>query len=157
MSITENELTQKMIFRSIVGEHLRWGLSEAGYLNPKIFRFFRKFGIPICSGFCMTEVTGGITMTSPENYVENSIGIHLPGSYTKRSSIGELFVRGHYIARYFDDEGTDGIIEYPENETNDTAHWLNSLIKIGNRTYFVMFFRKSELKKTLIKNLNLYK
>jgi long-subunit acyl-CoA synthetase (AMP-forming) len=59
-------------FREVVGDRLRWGLSAAGYLDPEIFRFFQRHGVELMSGFGMTEATGGITMTPPGNYRDDS-------------------------------------------------------------------------------------
>ena len=64
---------------TVVGDRLRWGLSAAGYLDPKVFRFFHRHGVSLCSGFGMTEGTGGLTMTPPDDYVEDSVGVPLPG------------------------------------------------------------------------------
>ena len=65
--------------RSVVGGRLRWGLSAAGYLAPQVFRYFQAHGVELCSGFGMTEATGGITMTPPGEYEEGSVGLPLPG------------------------------------------------------------------------------
>ena len=73
------ERPQAEIFRDVVGDRLAWGLSAAGYLDPKVFRFFHRNGVRLCSGFGMTEGTGGLTMTPPDDYVEDSVGIPLPG------------------------------------------------------------------------------
>mgnify|MGYP006284417449 CR=1 FL=1 len=108
--------------RSVIGTDLRWGISAAGYLSPQIFRFFENNGIDICSGFGMTEATGGITMTPPGDYRENSTGIPLPGVNTRLTDKGELEISGHYIARYLDEKGPGDIIEYPQSEEKD--HWL---------------------------------
>ena len=42
----------------------QYGLSAAGYLDPNVFRTFHRAGIELCSGYGMTEATGGITMTA---------------------------------------------------------------------------------------------
>ena len=65
--------------RAVVGADLRWGLSAAGYLDPEIFRFMQRNGVELMSGFGMTEATGGITMTPPGRYKEESLGPALPG------------------------------------------------------------------------------
>ena len=70
-------------FVNVVGTNLRWGLSAAGYLDPKIFKFFHRNGVELSSGFGMTEATGGITMTPPGNYHENTVGKPLPGMNIK--------------------------------------------------------------------------
>jgi long-subunit acyl-CoA synthetase (AMP-forming) len=45
----------------------------------------------------MTEATGGILMTPPGKYKDDSLGIPLPGVETKLSEEGELWIRGIYI------------------------------------------------------------
>ncbi len=89
--------------RAVTGDRLRWGLSAAGYLEPRIFRFFQRNGIALCSGFGMTEATGGITMTPPGDYVEGSVGIPLPAVETRITDEGELQIRGPYVGGYLDD------------------------------------------------------
>ena len=88
--------------RSQVGDRLRWGLSAAGYLDPKVFRFFQGLDIDLCSGFGMTEATGGITMTRPGGYRDGSVGVPLPGVEVRLGELGELQVAGPYIATYLD-------------------------------------------------------
>ena len=88
------------VFQSVAGGRLRWGLSAAGYLSPKTFRFFHRNQVALCSGFGMTESTGGITMTPPDNYQDNSVGIPLPGMAMRLTEQGELEIGGPYLARY---------------------------------------------------------
>jgi long-subunit acyl-CoA synthetase (AMP-forming)/GNAT superfamily N-acetyltransferase len=83
--------------RRTVGKGLKWGLSAAGYLDPEIFRFFQRYGVELMSGFGMTEATGGITMTPPGRYKEDSLGTALPGIEIKLADDGELFIRGPYV------------------------------------------------------------
>ncbi len=97
-----------VILREVVGDRLFWGLSAAGYLDPKVFRFFHRCGVSLCSGFGMTEGTGGLTMTPPDQYVENSVGIPLPGVKVRFAEQGELQIAGPYIARYLPDEADPG-------------------------------------------------
>jgi len=107
MKETSGRADERDAFRRVVGNRLRWGLSAAGYQEPRVFRFFQEQGVDLCSGFGMTEATGGITMTPPGAYEENTVGIPLPGVITRFSELGELQVTGPYIARYLEpDEGT---------------------------------------------------
>jgi long-chain acyl-CoA synthetase len=109
-------------FRETVGERLRWGLSAAGYLDPKVFHFFQRHGVDLCSGFGMTEATGGITMTPPGEYSDNTVGIPLPGIQTRFTEQGELQISGPYVARYLDDAAPD-----PEAESvAPSEHWLST-------------------------------
>ncbi len=99
-----SDLNPENVFRHLVGNNLRWGLSAAGYLEPKVFKFFNKHSVELCSGFGMTEATGGISMTLPGEYIKDSVGIPLPGMKIKFSNEGELQIAGHYVAKYLDDE-----------------------------------------------------
>ncbi len=93
--------------RAATGGRLRWGLSAAGWLDPEVFQFFQGCGIALCSGFGMTEATGGLTMTPPGEYEPGSVGVPLPGARVRLSPEGELQVAGPYIARYLDDVNLD--------------------------------------------------
>ena len=89
--------------RAVAGDRLRWGLSAAGHLDPAVFRYFQRHGVELCSGFGMTEGTGGITMTPPGEYEDGSVGVPLPGIEARLSPIGELEIAGPYVAHYLDD------------------------------------------------------
>jgi len=110
--------------RSVVGENLHWGLSAAGYLDPRVFHFFNQYGIHLCSGFGMTEATGGVTMTPPGNYREGTVGMPLPGVYTRLISDSELELRGHYITRYLEEAGPGDQIPFPVSAESD--QWLST-------------------------------
>ena len=100
------ELDDEEIIKNTVeettGDHLKWGLSAAGYLPAEIFQFFQKYGIELMSGFGMTEATGGITMTPPGKYIPDSLGKALPGIDIKLAEDGELLIKGPYVMKgYF--------------------------------------------------------
>ena len=78
----------------VLGNRLKWGLSAAGYLDPAVFRFFNEQGVALCSGFGMTEATGGITMTPPFRYQDFKVGIPLPGVKTRLNDNRELEISG---------------------------------------------------------------
>ena len=124
LSNDSEERNKEQVVRQVIGNRLNWGLSAAGYLAPKVFNFFQNNGVNLCSGFGMTEATGGITMTPPGEYRKNSTGIMLPGIYGKLEETGELKLRGHYLAWYLDKKGPGDIIPYPENEEMD--YWMNT-------------------------------
>ena len=95
---------------ALCGGRLRHGLSAAGYLDPQVFKAFHEAGVELCSGYGMTESTGGITMTAPGAYVEGSIGKALPGIELRRADDGELLIRGPYVSEgyYRAEEGDVG-------------------------------------------------
>jgi long-chain acyl-CoA synthetase len=96
IEIAETEKILEVTKRK-TGGSLKWGLSAAGYLEPEVFKFFQFNGIELMSGFGMTEATGGITMTPPGKYRENSLGKPLPGIELKLAEDGELMIRGPYV------------------------------------------------------------
>jgi len=121
--IESPELKEQAI-GEVIGNRLKWGLSAAGYLDPRVFRFFNSHGVALCSGFGMTEATGGITMTPPFMYQDFKVGTPLPGVVTRLNENRELEISGHYIARYLEDAPPGGIIPYPVSEKKD--YWLRT-------------------------------
>jgi len=95
MDAADDRSTRDECFHRVVGDRLRWGLSAAGALEPAAFHFLQRHGVELCSGFGMTEATGGITMTPPGAYEDNSVGIPLPGLEARLSEEGELQISGH--------------------------------------------------------------
>lgn len=147
-SSTVTEISEiKEIIKSVVGKRLGWGLSAAGYLDPKVFSFFEKHAINLCSGFGMTEATGGITMTPPGKYRKNSTGMLLPGLESQLLENGELMLTGHYIARYLEDKGPDDIIPYPGTESE--TYWLNTgdVFTISDEGYYEIIDRVKDIYK----------
>jgi len=112
------------VLRSIIGSRLRWGISAAGYLGAAGLSFFEGHGVNLVSGFGLTEATGGLTMTPPGGYVDNTQGRPLPGVELKLSPEGELLARGHYIARYLEDKGPGDKIPFPQDP--ETDYWLKT-------------------------------
>ncbi|MGA9292708.1 MAG: GNAT family N-acetyltransferase [Ignavibacteriaceae bacterium] len=114
--ISNDKVNKQIILKDLTGGNLKWGISAAGYLESKVFRFFNSNSIDLCSGFGMTEGTGGISMTPPGEYVKNSVGIPLPGIKVRFSDEGELQVAGPYIAKYYDDL----------NKTQSGEYWMKT-------------------------------
>ncbi len=103
-------------FRAVSGGSLRWGLSAAGYLDPAVFRFFHELGVELCSGFGMTEATGGITMTPPGAYQEHSVGIPLPLLEARLGARDELLIRGSYVAAVLPEQGALPVVDPEQPE-----------------------------------------
>lgn len=95
----ENEILS--LIKETTGGKLRLGLSAAGYLDPDIFKFFHQNHIHLLSGYGMTEATGGITMTPPNDYVKDSVGVPLPGIELKLGNDNELMLKGPYVISYY--------------------------------------------------------
>ena len=129
------------LFREIVGKNLRWGLSAAGYLEPKVFKFMNASGVALCSGFGMTEATGGISMTPPGEYVKDSVGLPLPGIRYRFTDEGELQISGHYVAKYLETDTAD----------NKREHWLSTgdLFKEDDKGYLYIIDRVKDIYKNI--------
>ena len=143
----ENLELREEAIREIVGSRLKWGLSAAGYLDPKVFRFFNQYGIHLCSGFGMTEATGGITMTPPGIYKDFTVGIPLPGVKTRLNDNSELEISGHYIGKYLEDAPPESIIPYPEGLEKD--HWFSTgdVFTVSNEGYYQIIDRVKDIYK----------
>jgi len=128
--------------RALTGGRLRHGLSAAGYLDPAIFRSFHRAGMELCSGYGMTEATGGITMTPPGGYVDGSIGRPLPGIDCLRAEDGELLIRGPYVSPgyYHAEPGEAGLDEEGWFHTGD-------LVSVDGDGHFRITGRKKEIYK----------
>jgi long-subunit acyl-CoA synthetase (AMP-forming) len=125
------------------GGSLKWGLSAAGFLEPEIFLFFQRYGIELMSGFGMTEATGGITMTPPGKYTENSLGKPLPGIEVKLANDGEMLIRGPYVMiSYY--EGDDSV-------KADPAKWLptGDIMRQDSNGFYEIIDRKKEIYKNI--------
>ncbi len=128
--------------KNTTGGHLRWGLSAAGFLEPDVFRFFQRNGVELMSGFGMTEATGGITMTPPGAYRENSLGKALPGIEIALGDDGEMLIRGGYV--------TVGYFSGDDQERSDPQDWLHTGdIMVEDKGFFTIIDRKKEIYKNI--------
>lgn len=142
LSASDEEL--KRATDRLTGGRLRWGLSAAGHLDPDIFRFLHKQGVELLSGFGMSEATGGITMTPPGEYRENSLGVALPGIEMKLADDGELLIRGPYVMV--------GYLDPPDDEPSfDEDGWLHSgdLMRMDDEGHIRLVDRKKEIYKNV--------
>jgi len=128
--------------RALTGGRLRFGLSAAGYLDPAVFRAFQGAGTELCSGYGMTEATGGITMTPPGEYVDGSIGKPLPGIECRQGEGGELLVRGPYVSPGYFRPG-------PEEQGRDAEGWFatGDLVSVEPNGHYRITGRKKEIYK----------
>lgn len=125
------------------GGNLKWGLSAAGFLPPDIFRFLQRYGVELMSGFGMTEATGGITMTPPFQYRENSLGKALPGIEIKLGEDGEILIRGPYVMLNYYNQKIE--------ETFDADGWLatGDVMRMDKEGFIEIIDRKKEIYKNV--------
>ncbi|HEY6004628.1 MAG TPA: GNAT family N-acetyltransferase [Anaeromyxobacter sp.] len=129
--------------RALTGGRLRYGLSAAGYLDPAVFQAFHGAGVALCSGYGMTEATGGVTMTAPGDYVEGSIGKPLPGVECRVAAGGELQVRGAYVSPGYLGPGE-------EEQGRDAEGWFatGDLVSVDPSGHLRLVGRKKEIYKS---------
>jgi len=135
--------TIKNAVKELTGGELKWGLSAAGYLPPDVFKFLQSYGIELMSGFGMTEATGGITMTPPQQYKENSLGKALPGIQIKLSADGEILIKGPYVL-----EGYYGK-SYEEVFVDDGWLPTGDVMKMDADGFIEIIDRKKEIYKNI--------
>ncbi len=137
----------------ITGKNLKWGLSAAGYLPSDVFRFFQSNGIELMSGFGMTEATGGITMTPPNQYKPNSLGKSLPGMQIKLGEDGEILIKGSYVMLgYYNIPDSETFIEDGSSEPRSAGTgWLPSgdIMKMDEDGFIEIIDRKKEIYKNV--------
>lgn len=142
VEVDDDEIIKSAVLNATGGE-LKWGLSAAGFLPPDIFRFFQRYGIELMSGFGMTEATGGITMTPPFQYRENSLGKALPGIEIKIGEDGEILIRGPYVMINYYNQSLD--------ETFDADGWLatGDVMRMDKDGFIEIIDRKKEIYKNI--------
>ncbi|HQJ45743.1 MAG TPA: AMP-binding protein, partial [Ignavibacteriaceae bacterium] len=140
---TDDDEKIKSVVVDTTGGDLKWGLSAAGFLPPDVFRFLQRYGVELMSGFGMTEATGGITMTPPFQYRENSLGKALPGIEIKLGEDGEILIRGSYVMmNYFGQKKED---------TFDADGWLatGDIMRMDSDGFIEIIDRKKEIYKNI--------
>ena len=137
----------------ITGKNLKWGLSAAGYLPSDVFKFFQSNGIELMSGFGMTEATGGITMTPPNQYKPNSLGKALPGIQIKLGDDGEILIKGPYVMLgYFNIPDSETFTDDGSSEPRSAGTgWLPSgdIMKMDDDGFIEIIDRKKEIYKNV--------
>ena len=142
VEVDDDEKIKEAVINA-TGGNLKWGLSAAGFLPPDIFRFLQRYGVELMSGFGMTEATGGITMTPPFQYRENSLGKALPGIEIKLGEDGEILIRGPYVMQNYYDQKIE--------ETFDADGWLatGDVMRMDKDGFIEIIDRKKEIYKNV--------
>ncbi|MCH7769951.1 MAG: GNAT family N-acetyltransferase [Bacteroidetes bacterium] len=133
----------KSTVKELTGGKLKWGLSAAGYLPSDVFKFFQSYEIELMSGFGMTEATGGVTMTPPSKYKENSLGSTLPGIEIKLGEDSEVLIKGNYVMM--------GYYKNPVKDTFIDGGWLptGDIMKMDEDGFIEIIDRKKEIYKNI--------
>lgn len=104
---------RKKLFREVhdnLGGNLRFIISGAAALNPKISKALRAMGFNLLQGYGLTECSPIVSVNRLEVYSDASVGLPLAGVEVKidkpgSDRIGEILVRGdNVMLGYFNNE-----------------------------------------------------
>lgn len=97
-------LATKLVFSKVqaaLGGRVRWCISGAAPLNPKIAKFFHAAGVLIVEGIGMTENTSFTNLNRYDNYRFGWVGQPGPGIDQKIGEDGEVLFRGRNVMKEY--------------------------------------------------------
>ncbi len=136
-----NRLVLSRVHDSLGMDQCRLHLTGAAPISKDTLEFFLSLGIPICEAYGMSESTGVITLSTPDNYHTGKAGFVLPGTEVKIADDGEILSRGrHVFLGYFKNEEET-------KEAIDSDNWLHSgdIGEIDAEGFLQITDRKKEL------------
>lgn len=128
-----------------LGGELQYILCGGAYLDPKIEEFMYSIGIPIITGYGLTECSPCVTCSRLSNFKIGSVGIPLECNELKikdpdENGIGEILVKGDNVMMgyYNDPESTAQVFDGEWLKTGDFGY-------IDNEGYLFFTGRKKNL------------
>lgn len=118
--------------RAAFGGEVRYAVSGASALNPRLSHFFNGVGVPVLEGYGLTESTAPAAVNPPEANRIGTVGLPLPGTIIRIADDGEVLIKGIGITPgYFhNDEAnreafTDGFFRTGDLGTLDDDGYLS--------------------------------
>lgn len=112
-----------------LGGNLEYILCGGAYLNPKIEQFMFDIGIPIITGYGLTECSPCVTCSRVYDYKIGSVGLALDCNELKidapdENGVGEILVRGDNVMMgyYNDPESTAAVFDGDWFKTGDYGY-----------------------------------
>ena len=112
-----------------LGGELEYILCGGAYLNPKIEQFMNDIGIPIMTGYGLTECSPCVTCSRRDFYKIGSAGLPLDCNELKikdpdENGVGEILVKGDNVMMgyYNDPESTAAVFEDGWFKTGDFGY-----------------------------------
>lgn len=102
------------VLQEVLGGEIRRCFCGGAAVAPQVEAVFEKQGLPLLSGYGLTEAAPVVTASSAENYRAGSVGRPLPGVEVSISEDGEILVRGPNVtAGYWRDEAAtrEGLVD----------------------------------------------
>jgi long-chain acyl-CoA synthetase len=119
----QHALADRLVFakiRGATGGRLRLYVSTGAPLAAALAEFFHAVGIRILEVYGMTELSGAVTINTPDAFKFGTVGKPGPGVELKLAEHGEICVRGDMVMREY--------WRQPEAtaETIDAEGWLHT-------------------------------
>ena len=93
----------------LFGGQLKRCFCGGAAIAPEVEALFERQGLPILTGYGLTETSPVVTATSPENYQAGTVGQPLPDVEVRISAEGEILVRGPNVMQgYWNDPVATG-------------------------------------------------
>ncbi len=141
MSIVDHLVYKRL--RGALGGKLRIVISGGAPLNPHLYDFYERIGIPIYEGWGLTEACP-VTVNIPKAHKRGSVGIPVSGQTLALSAEGEILVKGTLVMR--------GYYKKPEATAKalDSDGWLHTGDRgsIDAKGFLTILGRMKELYKT---------
>lgn len=80
--------------RAAFGGEVRYTVSGASALNPRLSHFFNGIGVPVLEGYGLTESTAPAAVNPPGANRIGTVGLPLPGTTIRIAADGEVLIKG---------------------------------------------------------------
>ncbi len=136
------KIARKLVFtkwQEALGGNVKGIISGAAVLQPRLGRIFTAAGIPIISGYGLTETSPVLTCNrfdKEKNYI-STVGLPIPGVEIKIADNGEILARGPNVTKgYFKlpDETRKAFDDEGWFHTGDVGEWVEGkFLRITDR------------------------
>lgn len=160
---------RKKLFKEIhnyFGNNYFFAVSGGSIANPETHKFFEDIGLPLYSGYGMTETSGPVAITYEKNNKYDSVGKILNNNIKiinkNENGIGEIYISGENIIKnYIGEENNDIFVDDYFN-TGDLGYVKDNFLYITGRNKNILIgdnaknISSEELSEKILKNKNIY-
>ncbi len=126
-------------------------------LAPELEEFFAERGLPVLSGYGLTEAAPVVTASTFDTYAAGTVGRPLPNLETRLADDGELLVRGPNVMQgyWHDDAATAAVLQEGWLHTGDLAEWAENgnLRIVGRKKEMIVLATGNKVAPTRIEQL----